>query len=76
MLGNLLTGTDEAPGNIIRSKDLLDQVYRGSGSFGERALRGEEARNIEGEEALVLYKGSVERGVSELLDGVRSDFLR
>jgi IMP dehydrogenase/GMP reductase len=40
----------------------------------EKALRGEEARNIEGEEALVPYKGSVERVVSGLLDGVRSGF--
>jgi IMP dehydrogenase len=74
MLGNLLAGTDESPGNIIRSKDLLYKVYRGSASFGEKALRGEEARNIEGEEALVPYKGSVERVVSGLLDGVRSGF--
>jgi IMP dehydrogenase len=74
MLGNLLAGTDEAPGNIIRSKDLLYKVYRGSASFGEKALLGEEVRNIEGEEALVPYKGSVERVVSGLLDGVRSGF--
>lgn len=74
MLGNLLAGTDEAPGNIIKSKDLLYKVYRGSASFGEKALRGEETRNVEGEEALVPYKGSVERVVSGLLDGVRSGF--
>jgi IMP dehydrogenase len=74
MLGNLLAGTDEAPGNIIKSKDLLYKVYRGSASFGEKALRGDEARNVEGEEALVPYKGSVERVVSGLLDGVRSGF--
>lgn len=74
MLGNLLAGTDEAPGNIIRSKDLLYKVYRGSASFGDKRLRGEETRNIEGEEALVPYKGSVERVVSGLLDGIRSGF--
>jgi IMP dehydrogenase len=74
MLGNLLAGTDEAPGNIIKTNDLLFKVYRGSASFGEKALRGEEARNVEGEEALVPYKGSVKRVVSGLLDGVRSGF--
>ena len=74
MLGNLLAGTDEAPGNIIKSKDLLYKVYRGSASFGDKALRGEETRNVEGEEALVPYKGSVERVVAGLLDGVRSGF--
>ncbi len=74
MLGNLLAGTDEAPGNIIKSKDLLFKVYRGSASFGDKALRGEETRNVEGEEALVPYKGSVRRVISSLLDGVRSGF--
>jgi IMP dehydrogenase len=74
MLGNLLAGTDESPGNIIKSKDLLYKVYRGSASFGDKALRGEETRNVEGEEALVPYKGSVKRVVSNLLDGVRSGF--
>ena len=74
MLGNLLAGTDESPGNIIKSQDLLYKVYRGSASFGDKALRGEETRNVEGEEALVPYKGSVKRVVSNLLDGVRSGF--
>ncbi len=74
MLGNLLAGTDEAPGNIIKSKDLLYKIYRGSASFGDKALRGEQTRNVEGEEALVPYKGSVRRVISNLLDGVRSGF--
>jgi IMP dehydrogenase len=74
MLGNLLAGTDEAPGNIIKSKDLLFKVYRGSASFGDKALRGEQTRNVEGDEALVPYKGSVHRVVASLLDGVRSGF--
>jgi IMP dehydrogenase len=74
MLGNLLAGTDEAPGSIIKSKDQLFKVYRGSASFGDKALRGEDTRNVEGEEALVPYKGSVRRVVNSLLDGVRSGF--
>jgi IMP dehydrogenase len=74
MLGSLLAGTDEAPGGIIKAKDQLYKVYRGSASFGDKALRGEETRNVEGEEALVSYKGSVQRVVGTLLDGVRSGF--
>jgi len=74
MLGHLLAGTDEAPGNIIKANDVLYKVYRGSASFGDKALRGEETHNVEGEEALVPYKGSVQRVVSGLLDGVRSGF--
>jgi IMP dehydrogenase len=72
MLGNLLAGTDEAPGKIIRH-DNLYKVYRGSASISDKALRGE-TRNVEGEETLVPYKGSVVRVVQNLLDGIRSGF--
>jgi IMP dehydrogenase len=75
MLGNLLAGTDEAPGKIIQGRD--DQrykVYRGSASFDDKALRGEETRNVEGEATLVPYKGSVVRVIKNLLDGIRSGF--
>jgi IMP dehydrogenase len=72
MLGNLLAGTDEAPGKIIRHNNLF-KVYRGSASISDKALRGE-SRNVEGEETLVPYKGSVVRVVENLLDGVRSGF--
>ena len=75
MLGNLLAGTDESPGVIIKGGDnVLYKVYRGSASFGDKALRGEDTRNIEGEETLVTYKGSVVRVVDGLLDGIRSGF--
>jgi IMP dehydrogenase len=75
MLGNLLAGTDEAPGKIIKGRDdLRYKAYRGSASFGDKALRGEDTRNIEGEETLVPYKGSVIRVIENLLDGIRSGF--
>ena len=75
MLGNLLSGTDEAPGKIIKGRDdQLYKIYRGSASFGDKSLRGEDTRNIEGEETLVPYKGSVVRVVRNLLDGIRSGF--
>lgn len=74
MLGNLLAGTDEAPGKIIKNQDQLFKAYRGSASFGDKALRGEATRNVEGEETLVPYKGSVIRVINGLLDGIRSGF--
>ena len=75
MLGNLLAGTNEAPGKIIKGRDnQLYKIYRGSASFGDKSLRGEETRNVEGEETLVPYRGSVERVIQNLLDGVRSGF--
>lgn len=75
MLGSLLAGTDEAPGSIIKNNDgSRYKVYRGSASFGDKAKRGEQTRNIEGEESLIPYKGSVERTVNSLLDGIRSGY--
>jgi len=75
MLGNLLAGTEESPGGIIKGNDgKLLKIYRGSSSYGDKSLRGEEVKNIEGEEMLVSYKGSVIRVVNGLLDGIRSGF--
>jgi IMP dehydrogenase len=74
MVGNLLAGTDEAPGKILTGIDGIYKMYRGSASFGDKSLRGEDTRNIEGEETLVRYKGSVERVIHGLCDGIRSGF--
>ena len=75
MLGNLLAGTEESPGGIIKGNDgKLYKIYRGSSSYGDKSLRGEEIKNIEGEEILVSYKGSVIRVITNLLDGIRSGF--
>lgn len=74
MLGSLLAGTTEAPGDVIASgkEKALYKVYRGSASFGDKKLRGENQINIEGTEALVPYKGTVEDIVYSLCDGIRS----
>lgn len=75
MLGGLLAGTDEAPGTIIEGKGgSLFKAYRGSASYSDKILRGERARNIEGEDVLVPCRGPVEGVVNGLLDGVRSGF--
>jgi len=42
MLGNLLAGTDEAPGRLIRLKGRLYKQYRGMGSLGAM-MKGESA---------------------------------
>jgi IMP dehydrogenase len=74
MLGNLLAGTNEAPGAVIVADGKKFKIYRGSASFGDKAARNEETRNVEGEEALVPYKGKVSKVINGLLDGVRSGF--
>jgi IMP dehydrogenase len=74
MLGNLLAGTDEAPGRLIKGRDgQLYKEYMGSASLAAKSLRGE-SRNIEGDSTLVAYKGSAKVVIQDLLDGIRSGF--
>lgn len=64
MLGNLLAGTDEAPGEIVEINQKKYKNYEGSSTH--------KTSHIEGIKALVSYKGSAETVVNKLLDGVRS----
>jgi IMP dehydrogenase len=73
MLGNLLAGTEEAPGDLIRGEHgILMKQYRGSASFSDKQKRGEPTRNVEGESTLVPYRGKVAEVIADLLDGIRS----
>jgi IMP dehydrogenase len=68
MVGRLLAGTRETPGEVIRYSDQLWKKYRGSASFGVK-MRNE---FIEGEETMVAYKGAVKNVVNAVSDGLRS----
>jgi len=68
MLGRLLAGTRETPGEVIRYSDQLWKKYRGSASFGVK-MKNE---FIEGEETMVAYKGAVKNVVNAVSDGLRS----
>jgi len=73
MLGGLLAGSKESPGNVIKSNNgSLYKVYRGSASFADKKERNERIAFIEGTEALVPYKGPVENIINALCDGLRS----
>jgi len=73
MLGSLLAGTEEAPGDLIRDEHgTLMKQYRGSASFSDKQKRGEATRNVEGESTLVPYRGKVADVIADLLDGIRS----
>jgi IMP dehydrogenase len=75
MVGKLLAGTAETPGNVIKAGDgNLYKIYRGSASYGDKKLRQEETSHIEGDETLVPYSGSVAEILSGLKDGIRSGF--
>jgi IMP dehydrogenase len=73
MLGSLLAGTKEAPGNVIKNSGGLYKVYRGSASFGQKFESGKKGY-IEGEETLVPYKGHLTTILNSLVEGIKSGF--
>lgn len=71
MIGSLLAGTDEAPGEVITLNNKEFKTYRGMASRSAQKTIGVE-RTPEGVEALVPCKGSVSSVIQTLIDGVRS----
>lgn len=72
MLGSLIAGTDESPGQIIETQNGLYKKYRGSASLETKIAHGQETRNIEGESTMIPYKGGVKFILSGIIDGVKS----
>lgn len=68
MLGRMLAGTKETPGEVIKYSGQLWKKYRGSASFGVK-MRNE---FIEGEETMIGYKGTVKNVIDSISDGLRS----
>ncbi|NOX66244.1 MAG: guanosine monophosphate reductase [Chlorobi bacterium] len=68
MLGRMLAGTRETPGEVIKYQDQLWKKYRGSASFGVK-MKNE---FIEGEETMVPYRGAVKNVIDSISDGLRS----
>jgi IMP dehydrogenase len=82
MLGSLLAGTDESPGQIVIYEGSSYKEYRGMGSMGammagsaDRYFQaGTKAEKLvpEGVEARVPYKGSVSPVIYQMIGGLRS----
>ncbi|KAF0141280.1 MAG: IMP dehydrogenase [Stygiobacter sp.] len=68
MLGRMLAGTKETPGEVIKYNDQLWKKYRGSASFGVKM----KSEFIEGEETMVPYKGPVGNVINAISDGLKS----
>jgi len=68
MLGRMIAGTKETPGEVIKYGGQLWKKYRGSASFGVKL------KNvfIEGDETMVPYKGAVKNVIDSVSDGLRS----
>ncbi|MEK9929824.1 MAG: IMP dehydrogenase [Rhodospirillaceae bacterium] len=83
MIGSLLAGTDEAPGDLILYQGRSYKAYRGMGSLGAMA-RGSADRYFqeeitdglklvpEGIEGQVPYKGSAASVLHQLVGGLRA----
>ncbi len=82
MVGSLLAGTDEAPGELILYQGRSYKLYRGMGSISAMALgsrdrygqeKVEAAKLVpEGIEGRVPYKGPLSQTVYQLMGGLRS----
>jgi IMP dehydrogenase len=75
MLGSMLAGTDESPGDVISSnEDMKYKVYRGMASVEAQVDWRGKARSLEGISTTIPYKGSVIDIVRNLESNIKSGF--
>ncbi len=82
MIGSLLAGTEESPGELILYQGRSYKVYRGMGSVGAmkkgsrdryfQEVRDESELVPEGIEGRVPYRGSLSANVHQLVGGLRA----
>ena len=80
MLGSLLAGTEESPGELELYQGRQFKVYRGMGSMGAMAAGSmdryfqDDAKKLvpEGVEGRVAYKGALSETVYQLMGGLRA----
>ncbi len=81
MLGNLLAGIEESPGELVFLQGRQWKKYRGMGSIGamqesrgarQRYSQGERVLIPEGVEGMVPFKGPLDAVMAQYVGGVRS----
>ena len=83
MIGNLLAGSDEAPGETVLYQGRSYKVYRGMGSlsamaqgsrdrYGQADVLEDEKLVPEGIEGRVPYKGAMSKIIFQLVGGLKS----
>jgi len=83
MIGSILAGTEESPGEIFYRDGKTFKAYRGMGSlgamkeggkerYGQASVKDEAKFVPEGIEGLILYKGPASREIYQLVGGLRS----
>jgi IMP dehydrogenase len=74
MLGSLLSGTDEAPGDVINTRKGKFKSYRGMASKDAQIEWRGKTASLEGIATTVPCKGPVADVLGELARGIRSGF--
>ena len=80
MLGNLLAGTEESPGQTVIKNGRKFKIFRGMAGFGANISKRERENSFddisdvvpEGVEGTVPYKGNLSEVIYQLLGGLRS----
>lgn len=83
MIGSLIAGTDESPGEVLERDGRKFKSYRGMGSlgamelgskdrYGQGAVSDNKKLVPEGIEGQVPYRGSVEENIFQMIGGIRS----
>ncbi len=80
MLGSLLAGTEESPGELVIYKGRSFKTYRGMGSEGamaagskDRYFQNDTKKFVpEGVEGRVPYRGTIAENIYQLLGGLKS----
>lgn len=80
MLGSMLAGTKETPGDLVRlpQKDMNGEqatykMFYGSASATQKQLSGKNSQShVEGASTYVKYKGEVKHVIQSITDGLKS----
>jgi IMP dehydrogenase len=73
MLGSMLAGTDQSPGQVFQGNDGNKyKVYRGMASVEAQTDWRGEARSLEGISTTISHKGSVIDIINDLTQNIRS----
>ena len=74
MLGSLLAGTDESPGEIFDSEGEKVKIYQGMASSEAQMKWKGKVSSREGISTSIPYRGSVKNIIEDLTVGIRSGF--
>ena len=80
MVGSMLAGTEEAPGESVLRDGRRYKVYRGMGSLGamqegsgDRYFQTNKSKLVpEGVEGIVAYKGTADEVIEQMIGGLKS----